>query len=208
MAGLAIIGQAFLLLAVWLLPVFSEIRLMSDNVGELALGRFGSIQTLAFLVAGTTAIVFAFAIHETTSANRWSATGSLLIGIYGLCGVAAALFPSDRIDGPIEVSALSANGRIHLAAVSLGVLSVTLAMFVSSLAFSRDWRWMSATRWSVPVFASTLAILFAQAQGPLVGLTQRALVMTIAAWIILAAIHVWRLASRVETASMRSMARR
>jgi hypothetical protein len=51
-AAFAVVGQLVLLASAWLLPTVSEYRLVGDAISELAIGRYGFIQTLAFIISG------------------------------------------------------------------------------------------------------------------------------------------------------------
>lgn len=62
LAILAVIGETVLLASAWLLPMASEYRLVGDNISELALGRYGFIQTVAFVISGLAVIGLAYVI--------------------------------------------------------------------------------------------------------------------------------------------------
>jgi hypothetical protein len=66
LAALAIVGQLVLLASALLLPIWSQYSLIHDNISELALGRYGFVQTAAFLIAGLGTLGLAFAIRELT----------------------------------------------------------------------------------------------------------------------------------------------
>jgi hypothetical protein len=53
LATLAIVGQLVLLASALLLPIWSQYSLIRDNISELALGRYGFLQTAAFVLAGS-----------------------------------------------------------------------------------------------------------------------------------------------------------
>jgi hypothetical protein len=84
----------------------SEYGVVRDHVSELTLGRFGFVQTAAFLMAGLGTLGLAVAIRRLTAGSRGSLTGSLLVGMYGAGAVLSAIFPTDRSivgDGVLEV---------------------------------------------------------------------------------------------------------
>ena len=114
LALLAIGSQIFLLASSWLLPIASEYRLIGDNISELVLGRYGFVQTIAFLIAGFGTLGLAFAIRKLTADVRGSFIGSLLIGIYGAGAILEAVFPTDRIDSPSDVLSLSPTAPVHV----------------------------------------------------------------------------------------------
>jgi hypothetical protein len=65
-----------------------------------------------------------------------------------------------------------------------------VGMFVLTRTFARQDGWRSFSRWSVLFPAGALALIIVQAEGPLVGLLQRALVAVISAWLVLVAFNV------------------
>ena len=115
LAALAIVGQLVLLASALLLPIWSEYSLIGDNISELALGRFGFVQTAAFLLAGLGTLALAFAIRKLTAGSWGSRVGSSLIAAYGAGAILSAVFPTDRIDRQADMSSLSATGAIHVA---------------------------------------------------------------------------------------------
>ena len=82
LATLAIAGQLVLLASALLLPIWSQYSLIRDNISELALGRYGFLQTAAFVLAGLGTLALAFVIRQLTkgswgsraSARCWSAS--------------------------------------------------------------------------------------------------------------------------------------
>jgi len=201
LCGLAVAGQLFLLASAWLLPLASEFSLIGDNISELVLGREGGVQTVAFLVCGLGTAGLAFALRSSTRGLSGSAAMSTLILLSGLGLIVAGLVPTDRIDTPADMLALSSGGLVHLAAAFVGLVSAVLAMFVGSWVFGRDCDWRPLVLLSVLLASGSLALLFAQSQGPLVGLLQRALVTLVSAWMIMVAIRARGMADRRAPAS-------
>jgi len=93
-AVFAVVGQLILVASAWILPLVSEYRLVGDNISELAIGRYGFVQTLAFVISGLGVIGLASAIRRLTTGSRGSFVGSLLLGIYGLGALVVAIFPT------------------------------------------------------------------------------------------------------------------
>jgi hypothetical protein len=190
LAALAIVGQLVLLASALLLPIWSQYGLIRDNISELALGRFGFVQTAAFVIAGVGTLGLAFAIRQLTKGSWGSRVGSLLIAVYGAGAILSAVFPTDRIDSPTDMSSLSATGAIHIAVAIASFLSVIVGMFVLTRTFARERGWGSFWRLSVFFPAGSLALIIVQQEGPLIGLLQRALVIVVSAWLILVALRV------------------
>jgi hypothetical protein len=189
LATFAVVGETALLASAWLLPFASEYRLVGDNISELALGRFGFIQTLAFIISGLAVIGLAYVIRQLTRVGRGSFLGSLLIGVYGLAGLVVAIFPTDRIDSKADVMAQSTVGWVHTLTAFVAYLSVIVGMFVLTWTFARHPRWRSLTVWSALLAGTALPLLFMQMQGPWVGLMQRLMISAVGGWLILVALR-------------------
>lgn len=194
-AWFAVLGQLLLLASAWVLPFVSEYRLLRDNISELAIGRYGWIQTLAFVISGLGTIGLGYAIYRLTSGARGSVLGPLLIGIYGFGAVVIAIFPTDRIDSRADVYSQSVTGWIHSLTAFVCYLCVVIGMFVLTWTFSRLVRWRSLVLWSSLLAGAALALLFVQMEGPRVGLMQRLLITAVSGWLILVANHVRTIAS-------------
>lgn len=187
LAALASVAQIILLATAWLLPLVSEYRLMGDNISELVLGRYGFIQTAAFLIAGFGTLGLAFVVRKLTIGSWGSLIGSLLLAINGAGTFLVAFFPTDRIDSPADLESLSTTGMIHITLALASFVCIIAGMFVLTWTFKRRAEWRSLTLWSALFAASALSLFFAQTQGPLVGLMQRLLVTTIVVWLVLVA---------------------
>jgi hypothetical protein len=206
LATLAVIGEAVLLASAWLLPLASEYRLISDNISELALGRYGFVQTLAFVISGLAVIGLAYVIRQLTRGSRGSFLGSLLIGIYGVAGLVVAIFPTDRIDSRADVTSQSVIGWVHTLTAFVAYLSVIVGM---TWTFGHHPRWRSLTVWSALLAGAALGLLFVQMQGPWVGLMQRLMITVVAAWLILVALRAHSITSRrgvISTENVRASA--
>jgi hypothetical protein len=195
LGNLAIAGQVILQASAWLLPVVSEYRLIGDNISELALGQFGFVQTAAFLIAGLTTLGLAYALRKLTAGAPGSFLGSVLVAVYGVGAVVDAIFPTDRIDDPAQVFTQSSSGMIHSLVALLGFLGMIVGMFVLARTFGKTARFKSLLRWSVLLGGAALALFVVQGEGPLVGLLQRAMVVVLSGWIVMATARVRAVAS-------------
>jgi hypothetical protein len=195
LAALAIVGQVALNASAWLLPAVSEYRLIGDNMSELVLGRYGAVQTAAFLIAGAGTLGLAVAIRALTAGSWGSGIGSLLIAVYGAGAILVAIFPTDRVDRPADVWSQSTTGTIHLVVAIASFLCAIVGMFVLTRTFMTAARWRSLTPWLMLFPAGALALFFVQSEGSLVGLLQRLLVLVISAWLIVVAFRVRSIAA-------------
>jgi hypothetical protein len=197
-AAFAVVGQLVLLASAWLLPTVSEYRLVGDAISELAIGRYGFSQTLAFIISGLGVLGLACAIHRLTAGIRGAFLGSLLIAIYGVGALVVAIVPTDRIDSKADVWSQSTTGWIHSITAFVAYISVITGMLVLTWTFARDTRWRSLVVGSALLAGAALALLFVQMEGPWAGLMQRLLITAISSWLIMVALRVRTIAAAPE----------
>jgi hypothetical protein len=191
------VGQAVLVASAWLLPLGSEYGWRDDYVSELALGRFGWVQTIAFFVAGLGVLTLAFALRAATRGVWGSTVGPGLLAVNGIALLACAVFPTDPVGDTLELPTLTASGIVHLAAAMLGLLSAVAAMVVLTWTFARLSVWRGFVLWSGLLATAGVSLLFAQTvQAPWVGLTQRLLTTVIAVWVAVTALRTRTVATR------------
>lgn len=185
---LAVLGQVFLLASSWLLPFVSEYDLVSDHISELVLGNYGLVQTIAFLTSGVSVLALVYLLRGRLVHNAFTSVGLWLLALYGVGAILAGLFPTDRIDGPVDPTTLSTVGLVHSLVSLVSFLAVLVGMFSLTWAFSLTAGWRRLTVWSALLAGSALPMFLSQEQQFRVGLYQRALVTFVALWIIMVAI--------------------
>jgi hypothetical protein len=195
LAALAIVGQAVLMASAWLLPAVSEYRLVTDSISELVLGRYGLVQTAAFVIAGIGILGLAWAVGVTTASSRGSVMGALLMVVWGAGAILSAMIPTDRIETPADVWSQSTTGTVHVIISLIAFPSAIAAMFLFTRTFAREPRWRPLAFWSGLLASAALALFFVQGQGPWVGIMQRLLVATISTWLVVVAVKVRGIAS-------------
>jgi hypothetical membrane protein len=110
---------------------------------SLALGPWGWIQILNFLVAGVLTIAFAIGLRRSLRPGAGSRVGPLLVAIWGVGLLGAGVFVGDPVSGyPPGTPALPAepswHGLLHDWAFSLpGFFALAAAMLVMAHAFLR-----------------------------------------------------------------------
>jgi hypothetical protein len=80
----------------------------------------------------------------------------------------------------------------------LSFICVPVGMFILTWTFARNVQWRSLVVWSSLLAGAALSLLFAQEEGPWVGLRQRLLVTAISGWLILVVLRLRTIASRSE----------
>jgi hypothetical protein len=88
--------------------------LTADFISELAIGRFGYLQTVAFFAAGLGTLALDWGIREATKGSWGSRLGSTLVGLYGFGLVLAGLFPTYEIDPAGRAVSPTSVGTVHI----------------------------------------------------------------------------------------------
>ena len=189
LAIVAILGQAVLLASAFLLPLVSEYSLVRDTISELVLGRFGLVQTAAFLIAGAGTLALAYVIRQLTDGAWGSRFGSLMVAIYGIGAILTAIFPTDRIDAASDIWSQSTTGLIHIVISLISFPCMIVGMYVLFRTFILESAWQPLVPWIVLFPAAALPLFLGQSQGPWVGILQRLLVLSISLWMIVVALR-------------------
>lgn len=189
LATIAILSQALLLASAFLLPLVSEYSLVRDTISELVLGRFGFVQTVAFLAAGGGALALAYVLRQLTNGVWGSLFGSLMVAIYGFGAILTGIFPTERIDTAADVWPSSPTGLIHAGISLVSFPCMIVGMYVLFRTFILAPAWRPLVPWIVLFPASALPLFLGQSEGPWVGIVQRLLVLSISAWMILVSLR-------------------
>lgn len=198
LATIAILGQAVLLASAFLLPLVSEYSLIRDTISELVLGRFGVVQTVAFLIAGVGTLALAYVIRQLTGGVWGSRVGSLMVAIYGSGAMLTAIFPTDRVDTPADAWSSSTTGLIHVAISLVSFPCMIVGMYILFRTFILAPAWRPLVPGVVLFPASALPLFLGQSQGPWVGILQRLLVLSISLWMIVVALRARAIATAAE----------
>lgn len=103
------------------------------DLSLLMLGDYGWLQVVNLILSGLMTIAAAIGVWRATRGSRGATAAGVLIGIFGGCLVASAIFPPDPTAGfPAGSTAdkASLSGLLHLAFGAIGYLSLAAAAFV------------------------------------------------------------------------------
>ena len=191
-AVIAIVGQAFFAATALLLPLVSEYSLTADYISELAIGRYGYLQTAAFFAVGSGTLALAAGIRVATKGSWGSRVGSVFIGLYGLGGILVGIFPTDEVDAAGRIESPTSVGTVHIGVSALAFVFGIAGMFVLSRTFKRDARWRAFWPLSLELAVAALVafIVSVPSHGPWVGLIQRIFIGTIILWQVLVAFRL------------------
>ena len=183
LAKAVLAGAACFAVSALLLSLFSEYTLAGDHISELAIGRFGFVQTLAFLAFGIGSLALAVALRRATKGSWGSLVGTILFGLFGAGLIVDAFFPIDR--GGMQPETVV--GTVHIVAAPVAFVCAILGMFVLTRTFKRDAGWQPYWRLSAALATVALVAFFLPSEGTWAGIFQRVFVGAIIAWMVLAA---------------------
>ncbi|MEZ4614772.1 MAG: DUF998 domain-containing protein [Caldilineaceae bacterium] len=115
----------------------------------LSNGDLGWIQVTNFVVTGLLVIGAAVGMRQTLASGRGRTWGPILVGIYGLSLIGAAIFKADPALGfpagtPMDQNIVTTTGILHFVCGGIGFLALIIACFVFARRFAaqgaRGWR--------------------------------------------------------------------
>jgi hypothetical protein len=140
-------------------------------ISEYAIGRYGWLMSLAFLLYSVAWLALFVAVRPW-SHTRMGRLGLGLVLISALGLLIAGLFPSDPVTTPREL--LTTAGRLHGLGGTLGMAMPFAALFVTwTLSKNPAWRWARTQLWASAAIAGagflvatvSLGILLARSGG-------------------------------------------
>ena len=201
-ATVAIVGWAFFAAIALLLPLVSEYSLTADHISELAVGRYGYLQIVAFFAAGFGTLALAWAVREATNGSWGSRLGSALVGLYGVGMILTGIFPTDEVDPAGRVGSPTIAGTVHSVGSLLAFMLGLAGVFVLSRTFKRDARWRAFWPWSLALAFAVLVgfiVLALSAGTAWIGLIQRIFNGTIILWLVLVAFRIRSISKGAST---------
>jgi hypothetical membrane protein len=170
-------------------------RSVRDPGSSLALGPFGWVQSLLFVVTGLLILAGAIGVRRALRPGAASAWGAALIGVWALGLIGAGLFVTDPVPGYPPGTPAVVEPTAHGSAHDLFSLAGFAALFVAFLVLSRGWRIYSGLTAVVFLGAFVLATLgFGQvaALAPIGGLMQRVAIGAGFLWLTRLAVRLRR----------------
>jgi hypothetical membrane protein len=182
-------------------PHYSALRHPGSS---LALGDFGWIQDLNFLVAGLLTLAFAVSLRQVLRPGRAAAWGPILVGWWAIGLLGAGIFETDPVNGyppgtPDQITHPTVHGALHDLFSVPAFLALFVAFFVLTRRFvgegRRGWALYSAVSGVLFIASFVLSGLAFQQVAGLVdygGLAQRVTAVVGWAWLTALAVHLRR----------------
>lgn len=158
---------------------------------SLALGPYGWLQSLNFLLFGLMLIAFAGGLQRGISVGgRFSRVGPILLIVAGI----ALLFLAFKTDPPTSTNTYTWHGAIHLLAFIVMGVSFLLSLLFLWRRMARDPRWRGYGPYSLASVGVGLILIFIPAQ-----LAVYFFFAVLLAWVEVVAIHLRSVAEGMES---------
>jgi hypothetical protein len=192
MAGPVLFGTVLVALTVFRYDFMLGMgwRPLGDPAGAwpsgLALGPYGRVQTLTFVISGFLLATFAVGLHLGVADGRGSGVGPALHFVAGVAIVLMA-FETDPLR---RTTSRTLHGLIHDLAFVLFVLALLFALFFLWRRLRKDPLWRSHARYTlVTGIVATLLFL-------LPGAAYYVYFAVVLAWISITGYNLWRVSTR------------
>jgi hypothetical protein len=188
LALLAIVGVAGYLLNIAALHfLHPDVNPVSEPMSNYAVGPYGFLLTAADIGIGLAAFALMFGLYLGIASPGRSYAGLFLLGVYGVSGLLAGIFPID-VGG--EATTV---GTIHNIVGNIAFFFFPIAAILLSLGMGKDERWRSFRRPALAVsfvVVLTVILTIVGSNIGLFGLTQRLANFTFVLWILLVGLRL------------------
>ncbi|MGH7456242.1 MAG: DUF998 domain-containing protein, partial [bacterium] len=153
-------GPLFIVLSLYQMSIREGFDIRRHTLSLLENGDLGWIQVANFMITGLLLIVDAVGLRRVLRGSRGGTWGPLLLGLYGLGWVGAAIFTADPMNGfppgtPIgNPVTISTHSLMHFVTAGIGFLGFISACFV----FARRFAGLKQTGWMM--YSIVAGVLF------------------------------------------------
>lgn len=190
LARLTLVGIALYvvldIVAQLLPPHYSPISQAESN---LAVGPYGAVMTVNFLLRGALSFALLAALVAITTPGARSALGYVCFGVWSAGAIVLAFFPTD-----VVASQHTVHGTVHLVAAALAFLGVGVGAILISLAMSADplLRSLRPRALTIAVLAAVVVVAVVLGIGARndFGLVERIFIGLALLWMAVVAAHI------------------
>ena len=173
---------------------------LSQAESDLAVGPYGWIMTVNFVVRGVLSTTLLLALSRVLNQSRRARTGLVLLGVWTAGAFLLAAFPTDVGGGEH-----SAHGTIHLAVAFGAFVAIPIAQWLLAGALRVDPRWTTlgapAMRAAILTIGTFVLLVIGAGAPRIGGLTERVFLGAALLWIGVVALGLLRYASLVARAT-------
>jgi hypothetical membrane protein len=183
-------------------PHYSAI---SQAESDLAVGPYGYIMTVNFVIRGLLSLLFLYALARTISSQggtwRDHRAGFGLLGVWGVGALLLAIFPTD-----VPPARVTGHGEIHLLVALVAFVGGGVGAYLLARGFDRSPLLRPARGWagilggiSVLLLAVDLAASVSHRLSGVSGLTERLFLGSVLLWLLLVSLYLLRTIPRRAT---------
>jgi len=160
--------------------------IVGESISSFAVGSYGWVLRAMFFLLGAGSLALAWGLRSTMAATEEGRAGWVLVAVWGVGSILGGVYPADE-----------ANRDIHSFVVTVGFVAIVAAILVLAHAFGEDtaWRRLAPPSAAFGVTATLTCLLTALTRTSWFGVTERLFIATVLCWLVLAALHLYRVAS-------------
>lgn len=163
-------------------------NLITQAESFLAVGPYGYIMTVNFLVRGFLSLSFILGLIFTFKTRKSSYNiGLILLGVWSFGAIILAFFPAD------VSTTVTVHGTIHLITALLAFIGGGLGILILSLGMRSDNQFLDIIKYLLPlsIFSViSLVLTFVLLTSPLFGLIERIFIGTVLLWMLIVSIYI------------------
>lgn len=180
----ALIFFVYFTAALVLMHVLRPDYTVTDHmISDYAIGQFGWIMTTAFLSASLGCLFLGIGMVCMGPAAWLGRSGAFFLIVCALGLLVTAIFPTD-----LETAPSTRSGDIHALSFLVNIVAVLLSAFALGLGYGRSEHWQRrkgpALGFAVLLLVAFVVQFFTLHKGAPYGLTNRAFVAILVAWLI------------------------
>ncbi|MGB6442341.1 MAG: DUF998 domain-containing protein [Thermoplasmata archaeon] len=177
---------------------------ISQAESNLAVGPYGYVMTVNFVVRGVLSLAFLLGLTRATSMGRRSPLGIGLLGVWAIGAFVLAVSPTDVGSGPVTL-----HGTVHLLTALVAFVAAAVGEILLSLRFGDDPRLAElrtpALAVSALAFLSMVVLYLVDARPRIAseafGLIERVFLAFVLLWMLVVALYLLRSDRSATTAS-------
>lgn len=161
--------------------------IVDGSISSFAVGRYGWVLRSTFFLLGVGSLALVWGLRATMARSEAGSAGEALVGIWGVGAILGGVYPADE-----------ANGDVHTFVVTVGFVAIVAGVLVLAHAFGDDpaWHRLAPLSAAFGVTATVTCLLTAlMMRTSWFGIAERLFIATVLAWLVLAGLHLYRLAT-------------
>ena len=161
---------------------------ISQAESDLAVGPYGFVMTINFVVRGLLSLALVWALSRAASKSGLSRTGLVLLAIWGIGALVLALFPTDLAGAKPTL-----HGVIHLFVALLAFICGAIGELLLALRFAKaePWRSLRAPALVIAILAIILFVILLMSAFPhAYGLVERIFIGLVLLWMLVVALRM------------------